>query len=91
MTNLFEPFLRRTSMAAKKNTTALVGATYGYDGGRLSTVTDGSWNSTYPRCIRKGVRDISDPFPAHACSVLKWPAVVFLARTGGQTLGQPQF
>jgi YD repeat-containing protein len=34
-------------MAAKKSTTTLASAAFGYDGGRLSTVTDGSWNSTY--------------------------------------------
>ncbi len=48
MTNRFDAFLHRTSVAAKKGTSTLASAAFGYDtGGRLSTVTDGTWNSTY--------------------------------------------
>ena len=48
VTNLYDAFLRRTYLAAKKNTTTLASGSFGYDtAGRLSTVTDGSWNSTY--------------------------------------------
>ena len=41
MTNRFDAFLHRTSVAAKKGTSTLASAAFGYDtGGRLSTVTD---------------------------------------------------
>ncbi len=48
MTNLYDAYLRRTYLAAKKGTSTLASAAFGYDtGSRLSTVTDGTWNSTY--------------------------------------------
>jgi RHS repeat-associated protein len=48
VTNVFDAYLRRTSLTGRKDGTTLVSGTYGYDtAGRLSTVTDGTFNSTY--------------------------------------------
>ena len=48
ITNTFDASLRRTGLSARKDTSTLASAAFGYDSGsRLSTVTDGSWNSTY--------------------------------------------
>jgi YD repeat-containing protein len=48
LTNTYDAYLRRTFLAALNGGTTLSSGTYGYDNaGRLSTVTDGTLNSTY--------------------------------------------
>jgi RHS repeat-associated protein len=48
LTNTYDAYLRRTFLAALNGGTTLTSGTYGYDNaGRLSTVTDGTLNSTY--------------------------------------------